>query len=175
MNEKSPLERKCVNCARVTTKGIHCKTCDAVWFIAERIESYHADPIVRMEFIEEMKRKSYFNPAEIFKVGKDTKARKFMILGHQLTGFCIGFVNDEITNLMSRGYNLAKRNTEHEIERVEEQSNAYQAGRAEVEKLHAKIKQESKVNLGHLGDGLNFSAYIGFDTAATDTEEVELF
>lgn len=175
MSEKSPLERKCVNCARVTTKGIHCKTCDAVWFIAERIEGYHTDPILRQDFIEDLKKKNLFTPDAVFKEGKDLNARKMMILGHQLKGFCIGFIGGEITAVMQRGYNLAKMNTKREIERVEEQSNAFQAGRAEVEKLHAKIKQESKVKLGHLGDGLNFSAYVGFDHVATDTEEVELF
>lgn len=173
MNQEKELpKRTCTNCARETKKGIYCKTCDAVWFIAERIESYHSDPVVRLAFIQELKRKNLFNPIDIFREGKDTKARKLMILGHQLMGFCLGFVGDEITTLVSRGYNLAKINTDREIERVERQSAAYQAGRKEIENLNAKIKEETKAKLGHLGSGLDFSAYIGFDTTVVDNEEV---
>jgi len=175
MIEKSPLERKCVNCARPTTKGIYCRTCDVIWFIADRIEGYHVDPVLRLKFIEDLKRKNLFTPAAISKEGDTLKARKMMILGHQLTGFCIGFVYDEITNLLSRGYNLAKIRTDAEIQRVEEQSKAFQAGRQEIEKLHQKIKAESKVVLGHLSDGLNRGAYYGFDPAATDENEIDLF
>jgi hypothetical protein len=173
--EKEPPKRTCTNCARETKKGIYCKTCDAVWFIAERIESYHSDPVLRLAFIQELKRKNLFNPKDIYKEGKDTKARKFMILGHQLMGFCLGFVKDEITTLVSRGYNLAKINTDREIERVERQSAAYQAGRKEIDNLNAKIRDETKAKLGHLGSGLDYSAYIGFDTAITDKEEVVEF
>ena len=175
MIEKSPLERKCVNCARPTSKGIYCRTCDVIWFIADRIEGYHADPILRLAFIEDLKRKNIFTPAAITKEGENLNARKMKILGHQLTGFCIGFVFDEITNLLSRGYNLAKIRTGAEIERIEKQSAAFQAGRQEVEKLHQKIRQESKIVLGHLKDGIERNSYRGFDPAATDENETDLF
>jgi len=170
--EKELPRRTCTNCARETKKGIYCRTCDAVWFIAERVGNYHVDPVLRMKFINELKEKNFFNPLEIYRDGEKNKARKFMILGHQLMGFCLGFVGDEITNLLSRGYNLAKINTQREIDRIERQSEAIQAGRQEIEKLNEKIRQETRVKLGHLGSGLDFSAYIGFDTVATDDEEV---
>jgi len=170
--EKELPKRTCINCARETKKGIYCRTCDAVWFISERIESYHSDPVLRLSFIQELKRKNLFNPHDIFKEGKENKARKMMILGHQLMGFCLGFVGDEITTLVSRGYNLAKINTEREIERIERQSAAYQAGRKEIENLNAKIREETKAKLGHLGSGLDFRAYIGFDTTIAEDEEL---
>ena len=148
-----------------------CKSCDAVWFISERIDNYHKDPKTREEFIEDLRRKQLFTPQDIWKDGKAKEAKKLMILADQMAGFVLGFTRAEISELMARGYNLSGRNAKRDREHAEEQETALQAGRQEVDALHAKIREQTRAKLGHLGDGLDFRSYLGFDPTKTDTDE----
>ena len=94
-----------------------------------------------------------------------------MILGEQMSGFCMGFTSAEIRDLVARGYNLSIRNAEREETHAEAQQMAYYAGRQEVDKLHAQIREQTRAKLGHLGDGLDFRSYLGFDPTKTDTDD----
>ena len=98
-----------------------------------------------------------------------------MILGEQLSGFTMGFTSAEIRDLVARGYNLSMRNAEREEKHVEAQQSAYYAGRQEVDALHAQIKEQTRAKLGHLGDGLDFRSYLGFDPTKTDTTDEQSF
>ena len=152
-----------------------CRSCDAVWFIAERIDNYHKDPKTREEFIEDLRRKQLFTPQDIWKDGKAKEAKKLMILADQMAGFVLGYTRAEISELMARGYNLSGRNAKRDREHAEEQETALQAGRQEVDALHAKIREQTRAKLGHLGDGLDFRSYLGFDPTKTDTTDEQSF
>ena len=167
--------RPCINCTRPTSKGIHCKSCDAVWMIAERLDNYHKDPKTRLDFIDDLRRKQLFTPQDIWKDGNSKDAKKLMILGDQMAGFVMGYTRDEISSIMQRGYNLSKHNAEREQKHDEKREMAYYAGREEIDKLHFQIKEQTKAKLGHLGDGLDFRSYLGFDPTKTDTDDSPTF
>jgi hypothetical protein len=83
----------------------------------------------------------------------------------------MGFTSAEIRDLVVRGYNLSIRNAEREEKHAEAQQTAYYAGRQEVDALHSQIREQTRAKLGHLGDGLDFRSYLGFDPTKTDTDD----
>lgn len=167
--------RPCNNCTRPTSRGMFCRSCDAVWFIAERIDNYHPDPKTREEFIADLRRNQLFTPQDIWKDGNAKKARKLMILGDQMKGFVLSFTTAEISQLVVRAYNLSESNAQREKKHAEARQAAYYAGRQEVDKLHSQIKEQTRAKLGHLGDGLDFRSYLGFDPTKTDTTDEQSF
>jgi hypothetical protein len=148
-----------------------CRSCDAVWLIAERLDNFHKDPKNRQNFIADLRNSNLFTPKAIWRDGEARKVKKLMILGEQLSGFCMGFTSAEIRDLVARGYNLSIRNAEREETHAEAEQKAYYAGRQEVDKLYSQIKEQTRAKLRHLGDGLDFRSYLGFDPTKTDTDE----
>jgi len=152
-----------------------CKSCDAVWLIAERLESYHKDPRQRESFVAELRRSQLFTPKAIYQDGDKRGAKKMMILATQFAGFTTGYTAGEISELMARGYNLSDHNAKREREHVEDQEKAAREGREEIDALASKIKQETRAKLGHLGENIDFSAYLGFDPTKTEMEDEPIF
>jgi len=167
--------RPCINCTRPSSRGMYCRSCDAVWLIAERLDNFHKDPKCRKDFIEDLRKSNMFTPKSIWKDGEIRKVKKLMCLGEQMSGFCMGFTSAEIRDLVVRGYNLSIRNAEREETHAEAEQKAYYAGRQEVDKLHSQIKEQTRAKLGHLGDGLDFRSYLGFDPTKTDTTDEQSF
>lgn len=163
--------RPCINCTRPTSRGMFCRSCDAVWLIAERLDNYHKDPRNRKQFIEDLRKSNMFTPKAIWRDGESRKVKKLMCLAEQITGFVTGFTSAEIRDLVTRGYNLSTRNAEREERHIEAHQSAYYAGRDELETLNKQIKEQSRAKLGHLGDGLDYRSYAGFDPTKTDTDE----
>jgi hypothetical protein len=163
--------RPCINCTRPSSRGMFCRSCDAVWLIAERLDNFHKDPKSRQNFISDLRKSNLFTPKAIWKDGEARKVKKLMILGEQMSGFVMGFTSAEIRDLVVRGYNLSIRNAEREEKHAEAQQTAYYAGRQEVDALHSQIREQTRAKLGHLGDGLDFRSYLGFDPTKTDTDD----
>jgi hypothetical protein len=152
-----------------------CRSCDAVWLIAERLDNYHKDPVCRKSFIKDLRESQLFTPKSIWRDGDNRKVNKMKALGEQIAGFTMGFTSAEIRDLVVRGYNLSERNAEREEKHAEAQQKAYYAGREEIDKLHSQIKEQTKAKLGHLGDGLDFRSYLGFDPTKTDMDDSPTF
>jgi len=152
-----------------------CKSCDAVWFIAERLENYHKDPRQRENFIAELRRNQLFTPKAIYIDGDKRAVKKLMILATQFAGFMTGYTAAEISELVARGYNRADRNAKREIDHIAAQEKASYEGREEIDALARKIKADTRAKLGHLGDNIDFSAYLGFDPTKTEMEDEPIF
>jgi len=171
MNEEP--KKKCVNCYTPNTRGLYCPKCDAVIFSAWALEDYQNDPMLRLDFLNQLEKDRINTTFAMETMGKDKGIKRLEKLSKKIYRLVFKMTLEDHLDIFSRALAFAKNRAENEIAASNRLStlNAEKKAMEAVKEAYEAMKEDTHLTQFDTTPDRNRKAYANYDPTISDPDE----